>query len=233
MEYDIYCDESRSDIFTSQKTSDCFMVIGGLWLETKNRLKFKQELRDLRQKNKCFGEIKWNKASPAREDFYKKVVDYFFDKGNDLRFRCIVVEKNKVDLMRYHEADAELSFYKFYYQLLHHWILDFNDYSIFLDTKTNRVKDRISVLSDCLRKSNISSEIKNVQALPSHELVFIQLTDLLVGAVSASFNHSIKSKTKKNIIAKIEQHLKHKIIIPTVRDYVKFNVFKICPGGEW
>lgn len=233
MEYDIYCDESRSDIFTSQKTLDRFMVIGGLWLETKNRQKFKQEIYDLRQQNKCFGELKWNKVSPAREDFYKKVLDYFFDKDDDLRFRCIVVEKNKVDLMHYHAADAELSFYKFYYQLLHHWILDFNAYSIFLDTKTNRVKDRVSVLSKCLSNANLSSEIKNVQALPSHEVVFIQLADLLVGAISASFNQVIVSKTKKNIIAKIEQRLEHTIVTPTSRDYLKFNVFKICPGGEW
>lgn len=233
MEYDIYCDESRSDIFTSKKTLDHFMVIGGLWLETKNRSKFKEELQNLKKQNRCFGEIKWNKISPAREDFYKKVVDYFFSKGDDLRFRCIVVDKNKVDLMRYHQADAELSFYKFYYQLLHHWILDFNAYSIYLDTKTYRVKDRISVLRNCLRNANLSSEIKNVQALPSHELVFIQLTDLFVGAVSASFNQGVMSNVKKNMLVSIEQHLKHKITTPTSRDYPKFNVFKICPGVEW
>jgi hypothetical protein len=233
MEYDIYCDESRSDIFTSQKTKDCFMIIGGLWLETKNRNVFKKELADLKQNNKCLGELKWNKVSPSQEVFYKHLVDYFFQKGDELRFRCIVVEKNKVDLVRYHESDAELSFYKFYYQLLHHWILDFNAYSIFIDTKSNRVKDRINVLRNCLEKANISSEIKNVQALPSHEVVFIQLTDLLVGAVSASFNQSIVSHTKRNIVSQIEKHLKHKILTPTSRDYLKFNVFKIHPGGDW
>ena len=36
-----------------------------------------------------------------------------------------VINKNDVDLYKYHQNDQELGFYKFYYQVLHHWIFDF------------------------------------------------------------------------------------------------------------
>lgn len=232
MEYEIYCDESRLDVFTSKNNHSNFMVIGGLWLMKEDREVFKKDIEAFRAKYSCFGEIKWNKVSTSKLEFYLNLIDYFFDKGEELRFRCIVIDKTKIDLALYHKSDAELSFYKFYYQLLHHWIMDFNTYSIYLDTKTNRVHDRLKTLHKCLISSHITSTIKKVQALPSDEVIFIQLVDLLSGAVSAKFNEDVKGKNKKLIIQKIEERLTHEVM-PTSRDYSKFNIFKIDPGLSW
>jgi hypothetical protein len=208
------------------------MLIGGLWFPAEKRSLFKSEIRLLRKKFGVFGEIKWNKVSASKLDFYINLVNYFFDKkGDDLRFRCVVVDKDKVNLVKYHESDAELGFYKFYYQLLHHWILDFNTYSIFLDVKTSRVKSRLKVLHRCLSCSNLSSEIKLVQAIPSRESIFIQLTDLLLGAVNAKFNRQISTPVKEKIIETIELRLGHDIQ-STYRTERKFNIFVIDLGGE-
>ena len=231
MKFEIYCDESCQDVFTSQRTKCQHMFIGGLWLPAEKRGTFKAELHSIREKHKIFSEIKWNKISASKIDFYTDLINYFFDKNDDLRFRCVVVEKSKVDLIKYHDSDAELGFYKFYYQLLHHWILDFNEYAIYLDIKTSRTRNRLKVLHQCLHNANLSSEIKILQALPSHENIFIQRTDLLLGAVNAKFNGQISGNSKKKILECIENRLSHKITA-TSKGYTKFNIFKIDLAGE-
>lgn len=231
MRFEIYCDESCQDVFTSQHTKCQNMFIGGLWLPAEKRGTFKTELYSIREKHKMFSEIKWNKISASKINFYTDLINYFFDKNDDLRFRCVVVEKSKIDLVKYHDSDAELGFYKFYYQLLHHWILDFNAYAIYLDIKTSRVRNRLRVLHQCLSNANLSSEIKILQALPSHENIFIQMTDLLLGAVNAKFNDQVSGKSKKKVLECIENRLEHKITA-TSKGCTKFNIFKIDPAGE-
>lgn len=96
-------------------------------------------------------------------------------------FRCIAVDRTQLNLAL-HDNDGELGFYKFYYQLLHHWILDFNAYRIFCDVKSNRDPKRLPVLARCLARANLTSSMDGIQSLPFHEVVLIQLCDLLLGA---------------------------------------------------
>lgn len=72
----------------------------------------------------------------------------------------------------------------------------------------------------------------DVQALPSHELQLLQLTDVLMGAVSYKFHKRTTSKAKLALLKKIESHL-GKDISPTPRSEDKFNVFQFQPGGGW
>jgi len=150
MQFDVYCDENRPDLLSSSNPTSQYMVIGSLWLAKEDRKKFKSDIHDLRDRYRIGGEFKWQKVSPSRVEFYKSVVDWFFSRGDRLRYRCIAVDREKVNLHLYHEDDQELGFYKFYYQLLHHWILDFNEYAIFVDFKVNRRRDRLAVLRQCL-----------------------------------------------------------------------------------
>ena len=122
MKFEVYCDESRPDLFASKRSSARHLVIGSLWFPADLRAGYKEELHKLRDRFKVGGEFKWNKVSPSRADFYRELVDWFFSRGEDLRFRCIAVDREQVDLKLFHEDDQELGFYKFYYQLLHHWI---------------------------------------------------------------------------------------------------------------
>lgn len=231
MKFEIYCDESCQDVFTSQHTKCKYMFIGGLWVPADKRKLLKDGLYSIRQKHKMFSEIKWNKVSASKLGYYTDLINYFFDRNDDLRFRCVVVEKSKVNLVRYHDSDAELGFYKFYYQLLHHWILDFNTYAIYLDIKTSRVRNRLKTLHQCLNRANLSSEIKILQAIPSQKNIFIQITDLLLGAVNAKFNGLICGDAKKKVVKCIESRLGHKITA-TSKGYLKFNVFQIDLAGE-
>ncbi len=230
MDFEVYCDESRQDLI-AQKQSNKFFLIGGLWLPATLKDQIKKDIKNLRDKYSVKGEVKWNKVSPSKIRFYCSLVDLFLSHEDKLRFRCIVIDSGNVDL-KWHNDDKELGFYKFYYQLLHNWISDFNSYTVFCDTKTNRDPSRLKELTYCLRASNLSSDVNFVQALPSHEVVLIQFVDVLLGAVSAKINNSITSQAKLSIIQRLEDGLKHELL-PTAVSEKKFNIFKIRLEGGW
>lgn len=233
MKFEIYCDESRPDLLSSKNPQSRYMLIGGLWLRAEDRNGFKQEIHELRNKHHVGEEFKWNKISPSRLDFYKELVGWFIRKNDALRFRCIAVDWQKVNLMRYHDNDQELGFYKFYYQLLHHWILDFNEYAIFLDFKNNRRRDRLSVLKQCLTNSNLASQISNVQAVRSSESVLVQLADVLIGAAASRLNEKISpGGAKEEIVNELESKLGRQIR-HTLKYENKYNVFVIDLQGGW
>ena len=233
MKFEVYCDESRPDLLCSNKPTAEYMVIGGLWLSSESRARCKQDIHALRDKHKIGGEFKWQKVSPSRLDFYRDLADWFIAQGDELRFRCIAVEHEKVDLLRFHESDQELGFYKFYYQMLHHWILDFNEYSIFCDFKSNRVGNRLSELARCLSYSNLTSDIVNVQATRSKESVLIQAADVLTGIAAAQLNNKLKAGSAKwELVTHFEQALGGQIKA-TYRTENKFNVFVIDLTGGW
>jgi hypothetical protein len=235
MKFEIYCDESRPDLFTSKaEHKDRYLLIGGLWLPAEKRTEVKQKIKDLKNTHKIGGQIKWQKISNSRLKFYFELIDLFVSLGLDLRFRCIAVEVRKINFKLFHENDAELGFYKFYYELIHHWILDFNEYYIFCDTKTNRRPDRLSTLQLCLQRSNLSSQIHSIQAVPSKESALIQFADFLLGATSSDLNESIDERSAKmKILVHLRKQLKRKKLTPTVKSEEKFNIFEIQLQGGW
>jgi hypothetical protein len=230
MDFEVYCDESHQDLMAQKKTNQ-YIMIGSLWLDASIRNSIKCKIVELRKKYNVWGEIKWSKISPSKKDFYLELIGLFISYNEKLRFRCIAIESSKVNL-GWHNHDKELGFYKFYYQLLHHWIKDLNTYTIFCDAKTNREPTRLKVLSECISASNLTAKIKFVQALPSHEVVLLQLTDLLLGAASARLNCSTKSTAKLEVIASLEHGLGHQLA-STFLSEDKFNIFKIQLEGGW
>lgn len=233
MKFDVYCDESRPDLLGSANPPGQFMVIGSLWLPTDEREPFKQEIHELRDRHRVGGEFKWQKVSPSRQGFYEQLVEWFHGKGDRLRFRCIAVNHQQVDLKLYHEDDQELGFYKFYYQLLHHWILDFNEYVIFVDFKSNRRRNRLHVLRQCLDYSNLSSIVTEVQAVRSEESVLIQLSDVLTGMAAYRLNSQARLGSAKSTVLSHYEMLLGQQIAPTYKSEQKFNVFRINLAGGW
>jgi len=233
MKFEVYCDESRPDLLGSSRPGGQFMVIGSLWLPAEDRDTFKREIHELRDQHRIGGEFKWQKVSPSRVAFYRQLVEWFSTKGDLLRFRCIAVEQSQVNLKLYHEDDQELGFYKFYYQLLHHWILDFNEYAIFVDFKSNRRRDRLHVLRRCLDYSNLSSIVGAVQAVRSEESVLIQLVDVLTGMAAYRLNGQVAADSAKADVLGQFERLRGGQIGPTYKSEQKFNVFRINLTGGW
>jgi len=233
MKFDVYCDESRPDLLGSARRQGQFMVIGSLWLPTEDREFLKNEIHQLRNRHKVGGEFKWQKVSPSRIEFYRDLVELFHNKADTVRFRCIAVDQEQVDLKLYHENDQELGFYKFYYQLLHHWILDFNEYAVFVDFKANRRRDRLHVLRRCLSCANLSSLVSVVQAVRSEESVLIQLADVLTGIAAYRLNGQVRRGSAKAAVLGHYEDLLGRVIRPTLKSEQKFNVFCITLAGGW
>lgn len=234
MKFEVYCDEALPDLFTSAKPRARYLMIGSLWLPAELREDAKEKFGLLRERHGVWGEAKWTKTSPAKADFYYELVDLFMSYGMDMRFRCIAVDRTQVN-MALHDGDGELGFYKFYYQLLHHWILDFNEYRIFCDLKSNRDRTRLSVLKRCLDHANKSATITDVQSLPSPEVALLQLCDVLLGAASSRLNETLKPGTaKESLVERLEARLDLRgPLSATGAAEKKFNIFKINLGGGW
>jgi len=231
MNFEVYCDESRQEYFHHRTgVGNHYTLIGGLWIEADERQDYKSKIRQLRETHDVWGEFKWNRVSPSRQEFYLALVRLFFEEA--MRFRCIVLPADQLDAIRFHNADNELMFYKFYYQFLHHWILDFNSYRIFVDLKTNRLHNRLRTLERVLQNANLTVDILAVQALPSRQVDLLQLTDVLIGAVGYQFHKEGTSTAKQAVVKEIETHLGHPIQ-PTSRRQQKFNIFRFRPGGGW
>lgn len=232
MDIEIYCDESYPDILSSSSPAVKYLTIGSLWLEADARDELKSRITQLREKHGAWGEIKWHKVSNSKLPFYLELVDLFFMYGSRLRFRCIALDGQVYD-NGWHGGDNELGYYKIHYQLLHHWILDFNSYRIFCDAKTNRDRKRLEVLKKCLNNANLTATIAQIQALPSKQVTLIQLSDLLLGMASARLNATLnEGGAKEKLVMHFERNF-GKTISPTYISEQKFNVFVINLKGGW
>ncbi len=233
MNFEVYCDEAYPDLFSSSAPPARYLVIGSLWLRSEDRVELKARIQSLRNTYGIGSEFKWRKVTPSKEHFYLALAELFYSFGEQLRFRCIAVDHTQVDLVRFHQSDQELGFYKFYYQLLHHWIDDFNEYAVYCDLKTSRLPGRLATLRDCLANANLSSSISRVQAIDSGQSVVLQLADVLTGAVAARLNDRLRpGGAKARVVTAIEGPIGHRIA-HTVKAERKFNVFVIDLRGGW
>lgn len=224
---EIYCDESRPELFVraAADKNPTMTLIGSIWLPAAERKPIKMALSELRRTHDVWGEMKWTKVSPSKLNFYFAAIDLFF--ASELRFRAIVVDSSKLDLNTFHKSDSELGFYKFYYQMLHQWMVPGAQYDIFCDDKVNRDRTRLATLGQVLRNANPSSRVDTIQAVNSTESVLVQLCDLLLGATQSRINSSNRgSVAKQALVEHIESHLKRKIGA-TWPSEKKFNVFVI------
>ena len=230
MKYEIYCDESCWEALYD-KDSHNYAAIGGVWIPADKRQEAKTLIVNLKKKYGLYGEIKWNHICPKSIEMYKELVRMFFD-NEQFRFRAICIKSADVNHDLFNAGNGELGFYKFYFQLIHHWMLMGNSYQIFLDYKTNGYQHRVQELGKILNNAS-TAELTKIQALPSEESVLIQLADVLTGAVASAFNNpTLTSDSKQSIRELIEKRLGHNIM-GTPAGESKFNVFNINLRKDW
>lgn len=230
MKYEIYCDESCIEAIFN-KNAHKYAVIGGIWIPAEKRQELKNSITEIKKKFSFLGEAKWNKIAPSNVEMYKAFVTLFFQ-NNSIRFRSICIKAEEINHNTFNNGNGELGFYKFYFQLVHNWLIGNNEYSLFLDHKINGNRNRVNDLRKILQKST-TAQIQNAQALPSEESVLIQLADILTGAVAASMNNELRIGSAKDAVAKeISQNIHH-AIQATLPSEHKFNVFDINLRKEW
>lgn len=232
----IYCDESCH----LQNDKEPVMVIGAVYcpIEKKEEIferlysfKVKHNLIPKNKKNdkdnRTYYELKWNKVSKSKIEYYKDVINYFFD-DDDLQFRVLVVS-NKTDI-NYEKFNHthDTFYYKMYFGMLKAILNPENSHHIYIDIKDTKSKEKVHKLEQVLRndKYDYSKEIiKKVQQVRSHEVEILQLADLLVGATAYVNRGLANSKAKNELINLIKHRSKYSLTKSTLLKERKFNVF--------
>lgn len=232
----IYCDESCH----LQNDKEPVMVIGAVYcpIEKKEEIferlysfKVKHNLIPKNKKNdkdnRPYYELKWNKVSKSKIEYYKDVINYFFD-DDDLQFRVLVVSnKSAIDYEKFNHTH-DTFYYKMYFGMLKAILNPENSHHIYIDIKDTRSKEKVHKLEQVLRndKYDYSKEIiKKVQQVRSHEVEILQLTDLLVGATAYVNRGLANSKAKNELINLIKHRSKYSLTKSTLLKERKFNVF--------
>lgn len=215
--FNIYCDESTH----LQNDGMPFMMIACISVGYNQMKQHKEQLKAIRAKHKAKGEIKWSNVSGGMYPYYADLIDYFF--SNDLNFRSIIVDKSQIDESK--EGFTYDDFYfRMYYQLIHHKINQGYGYNIYFDIKDTRSHKKLARLKDMLKWN---ASIRNFQFIRSHESSFMQLTDLIMGAINYKLRGESKVIAKNKLIEKIESHCKVPITKSTPKAADKFNLFFI------
>ena len=216
--FNFYCDESCH----LENDGMPFMVISYVSCAYNQVKLHQQNIKNLKEKHSFKNEIKWSAVSKSKYNFYVELIEYFF--ANNLQYRAIVVPKEKIKNNDFGQNFDEF-YYKMYFQLLNHKMNMDNHYNIYLDIKDTLSASKVKKLKEIL---NIKySSINNLQNIHSHESLLMQLTDVLMGAITYHLRGLNKVTAKNKLIEKIQKHTQLPLNISTSKGFEKFNLFFI------
>ena len=223
--YNIYCDESSH----LENDRQSIMVLGAVWCPLEKVREISMRLREIKERNglKSYFEIKWTKISPAKQQFYLDILDYFFD-DDDLHFRALVIaDKSKLR----HDAFSQTHddwYYKMYFSMLKAILEPQSAYRIYLDIKDTRSEKKIIKLHEFLCRHVQDSErciVEKLQSVRSHEVAILQLTDLLIGAVNYANRNLETSEAKNKFVRRLRERSHYELTRSTLPRESKVNIF--------
>lgn len=218
--FNLYCDESCH----LENDKMPIMVISYTMAAYNRTRAHYDAIKAIKHKHGFKNEIKWSSVSSSKYDFYAELIDYFFT--SDLQFRAVVVEKSQIEIGAGETFDN--FYYKMFYQLLFHKINMEHAYYIYLDIKDTLSASKVKKLKEIL---NISyTTIRELQNIRSEESLLMQITDLLMGAISyhlRGLDETHQVKAKIDLIEKIKVYAKVPLTKSTQKSYNKFNLFFI------
>lgn len=224
-EYNIYCDESCH----LENDHIKVMVLGAIWCpKDVKHLVFKR-IREIKVKYgfKPDLEIKWNKVSEARVDFYLELINFFFD-DDDLHFRGLVVPNKTLLNHEFFKQDHNTFYYKMYFDLLKVILAPHCGYNIYIDKKDTKGHERVLELQKILCNNHYDYQnqiIRKIQQVNSHEVELLQITDLLCGALSYLHRGLQSNEAKLELIEKIRYRSGYSLMKSTLYKEDKMNVF--------
>ena len=220
--FNSYCDESTHLIHDGRP----YMLLSCISIAYPQIRLAKEEIKAIKRKFNYTEELKWTNVHSTTYKVYAELVDWFF--MNDLEFRTVVVGKSQIDEQR---ADYSFNdfYFRMYFQLLHTKVDFQNRYNVFLDIKDTCSGEKLEKLKKIM---SYNSSIGTLQFIPSRESVFIQLADVLMGAINYNLRIQ-KGDVKGNVIAKlkliekIKRHSNISLNTTTPLSRNKFNLFFI------
>lgn len=228
MKIHVYTDESRIK-------GERFMLIGGLWVPEPMEPLLRAEVTAVRTTFSATAEFKWTKVSNFKLPAYCELINAFF-KYPEVSFHCIVVDVTILDYATFHRNDAELGFYKFYFQLLSRKLQFGNTYFVYTDERHNRKANRLAALKiitnrywEKVKQAGVEP-IRTVEPRDSKREDILQLADVLLGATGYAWNGLKTSPAKLKLIQHIEDKLGRALTAPCSPQTPKFNVWRWRPS---
>lgn len=220
----VFCDESCHLENDGKK----FMVLGAIWCPLDKTKIIANQIREIKEKH--FGsqrrEIKWNKVSNAKLDFYIDLIDYFFNEPH-LHFRAVIADKTKLNHEKFLQSHDDW-YYKIYFTLLKIILNPDLCYRMYIDIKDTKGGDKVKKLKEVLCNSHYDFSqkiIERLQLTHSHEVEQLQLADLLIGALSYYHNVTERTESKTRLIEKIKNRSRYTLDKNTLFKEDKFNLF--------
>ncbi|MCK5000283.1 MAG: DUF3800 domain-containing protein [Anaerohalosphaera sp.] len=229
--YNIYCDESCHLENDGQRA----MVLGAIWASTEMTRKISLDIKHIKERHKLSHqlEIKWTKVSNSKYEFYHDLVEYFFS-NTCLHFRALIVpDKSVLNHDKFPGQDHDLFYYKMYFQMLHPILRPDSKYRIYIDIKDTLGISKQLKLHEVLcnkEKDFQRNIIERVQQIRSHESAILQLTDLLIGAVSYVNRGCAGNAGKERLVKYIQDRTNYNLTSSTFLRENKFNLF--CWQGQ-
>ncbi len=179
-EYNIYCDESCHLQHEKYDDHNRYMVIGGVYCPLHLKNDIFTRIKNIKHKHGIKNaEMKWVKVSKNKLSAYLELMDLFFD-IHELNFRAVIIDKEQLNHTAFGQSH-DTFYHKMYYTMLNYIVDNQDTYNIYLDIKDTKGSRKVSKLQDILRHHN---NIKQCQQIRSHEVVLMELADILIGAIS-------------------------------------------------
>lgn len=228
MDYRLFFDESCHLVNNESKV----MTVGYVKVPEEAYAQLYQEFKDIMKSHKVFDELKWNKFAKSRLDLYKQIINYFFD--NSIDFRCVVIKHKD----RLGPEDLNKGSYdNFYYKMVVD-LLDMNSteskFKVYLDVKDTRGKEKLNKINEAYKlQHHGNSPFIHFQHLHSHDNLFIQLADFLIGAItykSRSLRGEFKMEDNRaELIYHLEDKAGYYLDEGTPQWETKFNISDYQP----
>jgi hypothetical protein len=205
------------------------MTLGAIWCAYNKKDKIFERLREIKVEHGFSPtfELKWNKVSMAKFDYYRDVLNYFFD-NSDLHFRVLVVpDKSVLNHKQYCQTHDQF-YYKMYFDLLKTIFAPDCTYNIYIDIKDTVGAKKVELLHNVLCNNNYDfskNTIHKVQQVRSHEVELIGLSDFFAGAMSYLHRGLDTSVAKLKLIEMIREESGYSLLRSTLYKEDKFNVF--------
>lgn len=223
--YNVYCDESCH----LQHDNSSIMVIGAIWCPKNKVPEISEQVAQIKRAHDLdpAWECKWTKVSPKKISLYLELINFVFD-NDDIHFRGIVIlSKNKLRHPEWYQTHDEW-YYKMFFRMLD-IIIDPRDiYRIYIDIKDTHSSKSAEKLREVLCNARYDfdrSIIQWIQPIRSHESSLMQLTDLVIGAISYHSRNLTTSEAKLSIVRRLQERSLSSLEQSTFLGARKFNLF--------
>ena len=218
MKYKIFCDESNHLLNTKTNV----MVNGAIVAQEDEVEQINRDIKALKKKHKYYNELKWTKLLNSRKEFYKELIDYFFE--HNMRFKATFIPNKKQNVHKLYGNSHDQFYYIAYFYAIRSFMNISHEYKVYLDYKDINGGTRISGLKKRLNPYAHNTDIYIIQ---SQESQILQVCDLFIGAISYKNREDIEKKSEiKNFIIEYIESKTNFSLVSTPPWEEKFNIFK-------